>query len=140
MHNSSDEKAINAERDWKLLVGGEWIEPAAGTYPVIDPNDGTVVGHAPEATSSQAGDAASAAREALPRWRALSPEERGNRLARLADVIERMAPSWLELVQAETGSVTSIAKGLQVGGPMIERFRYYSRADQRRRGRGPDAG
>ena len=37
-----------------------------------------------------------------------------------------MSPSWLDLVQAETGSVTSIAKRLQVGGPMIERFRYYS--------------
>ena len=127
MHNSSDGTAIDTERAWKLLIGGEWVAPAAGTYPVIDPNDGTVVGHAPEATGAQANDAARAAREALPRWRALSPEERGNRLARLADVIERMAPSWLELVQAETGSVTSIAKGLQVGGPMIERFRYYSR-------------
>ena len=127
MPHNSDDTGLDAGRDWKLLIGGEWVDPAGGTYSVIDPNDGTVVGYAPEATAAQANDAARAAREALPAWRALSPEERGNRLARLADVIERMAPSWLELVQAETGSVTSIAKGLQVGGPMIERFRYYSR-------------
>ena len=120
-------RAIDTDRAWKLLIGGEWVEPGRGTYPVIDPNDGTVVGHAPDATAGQAADAARAAREALPRWRSLSPDERGSRLARLADVIERMAPSWLQLVQAETGSVTSIARGLQVGGPMIERFRYYSK-------------
>ena len=126
MPNDRDRTAIDTERAWRLLIGGEWVDPGAGTYPVVDPNDGTVVGHAPEATAGQADDAARAAREALPGWRALSPAERGGRLARLADVIERMAPSWLDLVQAETGSVTSIAKSLQVGGPMIERFRYYS--------------
>ncbi|MYI15940.1 MAG: aldehyde dehydrogenase family protein [Acidimicrobiaceae bacterium] len=126
MHNSSDGTGFDTDRAWKLLIGGEWVDPAAGTYPVIDPNDGTVVGHAPEATAGQAADAARAARDALGGWRALSPAERGSHLARLADVIERMAPSWLDLVQAETGSVTSIAKSLQVGGPMIERFRYYS--------------
>ena len=121
------ESAIDADRAWKLLIGGEWVEPAAGTYPIADPNDGTVVGHAPEATAAQAADAARAARDALPAWRDAGPEERCRRLARLAEAIERMAPSWLPLVQAETGSVTSIAKGLQVGGPMIDRFRYYSR-------------
>ena len=126
MHNSSDETGLGTDRAWRLLIGGEWVEPDAGTYPVIDPNDGTVVGHAPEATAGQAEDAARAARDALGGWRALSPAERGSRLARLSDVIERMAPAWLDLVQAETGSVTSIARSLQVGAPMIERFRYYS--------------
>ncbi len=121
-----DDIGIDAERAWKLLIGGEWVDPAAGTYPVIDPNDGAVVGHAPEATAAQAEDAAAAARGALGVWRSRTPAERGNRLARLADVIERMAPSWLDLVQAETGSVTSVARGLQVGRPMIERFRYYA--------------
>lgn len=127
MPHDSDAASIDTERAWKLLIGGAWVEPAGGTYPIIDPNDGTVAGHSPEATAGQAADAARAARDALPGWRALSPSERGARLARLADVIERMAPSWLPLVQAETGSVTAIAKGLQVGGPMIERFRYYSK-------------
>ena len=92
MHNSSDGTGFDTDRAWKLLIGGEWVDPAAGTYPVIDPNDGTVVGHAPEATAAQAADAARAAHDALGGWRALSPAERGSHLARLADVIERMAP------------------------------------------------
>ena len=81
MHNSSDGTGFDTDRAWKLLIGGEWVDPAAGTYPVIDPNDGTVVGHAPEATAGQAADAARAARDALGGWRALSPAERGSHLA-----------------------------------------------------------
>ena len=126
MPHDIDDIGIDAGRAWKLLIGGEWVGAEGGTYPVIDPNDGTVVGHAPEATAGQAADAARAARDALARWRDLRPHERCSRLSKLAGVIERMAPAWLRLVQAETGSVTSIAKSLQVGGPMIERFRYYS--------------
>lgn len=119
---------VDPQRAWKLLIGGEWVDPDGGVYPVIDPNDGSVVGHAPEATEAQARDAAAAARAALSEWRALSGEQRAAALGRLADALERMAPSWRKLVQAETGSVTSIAKGLQVGGPLIDRFRYYSKA------------
>ena len=118
---------IGRDRVWRLLIGGEEVEPDAGTYEIVDPNDNTVVGYAPEASDSQARDAAAAAREALPGWRALSRDERCAYLGRLADALERLAPSWAPLVQAETGSVTSIAKGLQVGGPLIDRFRYYSR-------------
>ncbi len=109
------------------MIGGEWVEPEGGTYPIVDPNDGAVVGHAPDATAAQAADAARAARQALPGWRALGDGERRARLSRLADVVRSRARSWLPLVQAETGSVTSIAETLQVGGPMIERFRYYSK-------------
>ena len=42
MPRNSDETGVDTERAWKLLVGGEWVEPGAGTYPVVDPNDGTV--------------------------------------------------------------------------------------------------
>ncbi len=126
-HPMGSETALDVDRVWKLLIGGEWVEPQGGTYPIVDPNNGVVVGHAPDATAGQAADAARVAREALPGWRALSMAERCNRLAALADVVKSRAGSWLPLVQAETGSVTSIAETLQVGGPMIERFRHYSR-------------
>ena len=61
MPTDRDRTAIDTERAWKLLIGGERVDPGAGTYPVVDPNDGTVVGHAPEATAGQADDAARAA-------------------------------------------------------------------------------
>ena len=102
------------------------MAPAAGTYEIIDPNNLEVVGHAPEADAAQAAQAAAAARSALDGWRGLSPSERGAHLAKLADVLDEMAPGWAPLVRAETGSTTNIAQQMQVGGPFIDRFRYYA--------------
>lgn len=118
---------IDVDREWKLLIDGEWVEPGAGSYPIIDPNDSAVVGYAPEATEAQAGDAAAAAKAALGAWRDLSREDRGAYLSRLADVLEARAADWVPLVRAETGSTIRIAAEMQVGAPMIDRFRYYAR-------------
>ncbi len=115
------------EREWRLLVGGEWIAPDDGTYEVVDPNTTELVGRAPEASVEQAREAAAAARAALPAWRSLSREHRCAHLARLADVLAERSPGWVDLVQAETGATIRVAETLQVGGPFVDRFRYYSR-------------
>ena len=119
--------AFDVDRQWRLFIGGEWAEPGGGTYEIVDPNVMQVVGHAPEATAAQASDAAAAAKEALPAWRALSRADRGEHLARLAGALDAMAPGWVELVRAETGSTIRIAEQMQVAGPFIDRFRYYAR-------------
>ena len=54
--------AIDVDKNWKLLINGEWVDPAAGTYDVIDPATTKVVGRAPEASVQQADDAAAAAK------------------------------------------------------------------------------
>jgi len=118
---------IDTDRKWQLLIGGEWVDPEAGTYEIIDPNTTNVIGHAPEASIAQAEAAASAARDASAAWKRLGREERGAHLARLADVLAADSPGWTPLVQAETGATAKIARTLQVGGPFIDRFRYYSR-------------
>jgi acyl-CoA reductase-like NAD-dependent aldehyde dehydrogenase len=118
--------AIDVDRSWRLLIDGEWVEPAGGRYEIIDPNTTTTVGYAPEATSDQADDAAGAARAALPGWRALSRAERGAHLAALADLLSERSSEWVATVQAETGATINIAETLQVGGPFVDRFRYYS--------------
>ena len=28
--------AIDVDKNWQLLINGEWVDPAAGTYDVID--------------------------------------------------------------------------------------------------------
>ena len=55
---------IDPEEQWKLLIGGEWVE-TAGTYPVQNPYTMEIVGHAPEASLSEATDAMAAARDSL---------------------------------------------------------------------------
>ncbi len=119
--------SIDKDREWRLLIAGEWVEPDAGTYEIIDPHTTQVMGHAPEASVAQAEAAASAARQASTAWKGLSRGERCAHLARLADVLETESPAWVSLVRAETGATAKIAATLQVGGPFIDRFRYYSR-------------
>jgi len=117
---------IDVDEQWKLLIGGSWID-AGASYEIVDPSTMAVVGHAPEATAAHAADAARAARDALPGWRGLSMAERGAHLARLADALEARCHEWVDLVQAETGSTINITETMQVAGAFIDRFRYYSR-------------
>ncbi len=112
---------IDVDRDWKLLINGEWVATDA-TYDIIDPNTTKVVGRAPECTAAQAHDAAAAAKEALKGWRATPVAERAKYLMRLSELVAERGPDWAELVQAETGATMSIARNMQVGGNAVTRF------------------
>ncbi len=118
---------IDVDKTWQLLIGGAWVDPAGGTYDIVDPNTTSVVGHAPEATAAQAEDAAAAAKSAFGAWKALSREERCSYIVKIGDEIEKRSPDWVATVQAETGATMKITETLQVGGPAVDRFRYYSR-------------
>jgi acyl-CoA reductase-like NAD-dependent aldehyde dehydrogenase len=118
--------AIDVDKNWQLLINGDWVDPGAGTYDIIDPNTTKVVGHAPEATVDQANDAAAAAKAAFAGWKALSREARCEYIGRLGDEIEKRSPDWVATVQAETGATIGTTENLQVGGPAVDRFRYYA--------------
>ncbi|MYW44112.1 aldehyde dehydrogenase family protein [Streptomyces sp. SID161] len=108
-----------------LFVGGEWVAPDGGHYPVIDPATEETVGRAPEATPDQARAACAAAREAFGTWSRTRPEERAALLGRAAGIIrERLAP-YAELARAETGATTATARAMQVG-VAAARFRRYA--------------
>ena len=66
---------IDPQEQWKLLIGGEWVE-TSGTYPVVNPYTMEVVGHAPEASLSDSTDAMAAARDALDGWKNTSMDQR----------------------------------------------------------------
>ena len=117
---------IDPQEQWKLLIGGEWVE-TSGTYPVVNAYTMEVVGHAPEASLSDSTNAMAAARDALDGWKNTSIDQRCYLLGKLADVLEQKTPEWVELVQAETGSTINITETLQVAGGFIDRFRYYSK-------------
>ncbi len=73
----------------RLFIGGEWVQPAAGPYEVVDPATEEVVGLAPEASRAQVYEAAAAARAAFPAWSRTRPEERAAILDRAADLVQR---------------------------------------------------
>ncbi len=118
--------AINVDEEWKLLIGGEWVEPAGGTYDIINPNTTELVGHAPEATVDQANSAAAAAKEALNGWKNTPYAKRCELIGEIATRLGESTPGWVELVQAETGATQRIAETLQVSA-LEDRFRYYAK-------------
>ncbi|MGW6787950.1 aldehyde dehydrogenase family protein [Streptomyces chartreusis] len=112
----------------RLFVGGSWVEPDGGHYPVIDPATEETVGGAPEASRDQVLAACAAAREAFGPWSRTAPEERAAVLARAADIIQGHLGRYAELAQAETGATTGTARGMQVGVG-VARFRRYARVE-----------
>ncbi|MCX5200587.1 aldehyde dehydrogenase family protein [Streptomyces sp. NBC_00237] len=113
-------------RKQRLLIGGEWVEPAAGHYEVINPATEEVVGLAPEASRQQVYEAADAAREAFRSWSRTKPEERAAVLDRAADIVRRESEAYAQLAQAETGATTGTARGMQVAVGEA-RFRRYAK-------------
>ena len=65
-----------SDSTYRLTIGGESVEGAAGTYDIINPATEELVGRAPEASVEQANAAVEAAAEAFDAWSRTSPEER----------------------------------------------------------------
>jgi acyl-CoA reductase-like NAD-dependent aldehyde dehydrogenase len=117
---------VSTDGDYRLFIGGEWVDPANGYYDVINPANESVVGRAPEASKQQVYDAAAAAKAALPAWSATSPQERAELLNRVADIIGKHADEYAPIAQAETGATSATVKALQVN-IAVQRFRRYAK-------------
>ena len=115
---------VNADEEYRLLIGGDWVVPEGGTYEIVDPNTTRVIGHAPEASRSQVADAAAAAKAALPGWRDTPMAERCALLGRAADLIDERIGGLTGLVQGETGATINITEAVQLPA-CGERFRQY---------------
>jgi len=105
----------------RVLIGGEWVRAAGGTYPVIDPATEEPAGHAPECTVEQVRAAARAARAAFERgpWRTMGGAERAACLVEAAERFRREAPGLVDLTIAETGAVRPVAETQQVGAVAV---------------------
>jgi len=118
---------MTVPKTYKLLIGGQWVDGANGTSPIINPATETVVGHAPEASVAQALDAARAAREAFPKWAATAPEERARLLHAVSVRLSERAADLVPLIISETGATAAVGSRMQV--PVaVERFARYAKA------------
>lgn len=117
-------------KQYRLLIGGEWVDGAGGTYPIVDPATEQVVGEAPEASVQQALDAARAAQDAFPAWSRTPAAERARLLGIVAERLAVRAPDLVPLIIAETGATAQVGSKMQV--PVaIERFERYAAAATR---------
>ena len=110
----------------RVLIGGEWVRAAHGTYPVVDPATEEPAGHAPECSVEQVRAAARAARDAFERgpWPRMSGAERGALLREAAEKFRAAMGPLVDLTIAETGAVRAVAKAQQVGAVPLRLARW----------------
>jgi aldehyde dehydrogenase (NAD+)/betaine-aldehyde dehydrogenase len=119
-------------------LAGQW-RTGEGARPLTPQNPATGAQDYEIAASSvgQVDQAVAAARTAFESsaWRGFGPAERSGVLYELADALEKNAENLAMLVVDEVGTPISLARGMQVPGP-IEVFRWYAEAALR----GPNGG
>lgn len=91
-------------------VGGEWVDTAEHEV-VRLPFDGTPVGEVPRAGVELIEKAVAAARKGFHAMREMANCERADLLLRVADLVQRDAAEYAEIVCAETGKPIKEAKG-----------------------------
>lgn len=95
-------------REYKMLVGGEWIDARSGkTFESTNPYTGRVWATAPEAGDEDVDAAVSAAREAFDEgpWGALTGTERARLLRRLAELIAENAEDIAVVESTDNGKL-----------------------------------
>jgi malonate-semialdehyde dehydrogenase (acetylating)/methylmalonate-semialdehyde dehydrogenase len=92
-------------------IGGSWT-PSSGTehLDVTDPASAATLARVPLSTAADLDAAVKAARAALPEWRNVSVIERGRRLFRLRDALDRRREDLAQSVTAEMGKTIADAR------------------------------
>ncbi|MBI1862177.1 MAG: aldehyde dehydrogenase [Deltaproteobacteria bacterium] len=97
------------------LIDGKLV-PATegGTLPFFEPAAGAVLGNAPDSGAADVANAIEAARHAFPFWSALSAQERGRWLRRLATSISDNLELMAEAESQNTGKPRSVARSVDI--------------------------
>jgi succinate-semialdehyde dehydrogenase / glutarate-semialdehyde dehydrogenase len=93
-----------------LLIGGQWTDGRAGVLPVVDPATEDAVAEVASASIEDALDAVTAAYDALPRWAAAPPRERGECLRRAWELMIQRSDALARLMVVENGKALKDAK------------------------------
>ncbi|MCQ4159665.1 NAD-dependent succinate-semialdehyde dehydrogenase [Roseomonas sp. GC11] len=113
------------------LVGGEWVGSDT-TIPVLNPSDGSLVGHVPALGAAEVTQAVEAAEAAWPAWRALPAAARATLLEKWHDAMLAAADDLALIMTLEQGKPLAEAKGeIAYGASFVKWF-----AEEARRMRG----
>ena len=111
-----------------LLIGGERLGAADGrTFETLDPATTAPLAQVSFAGGADVEAAVAAAREAFrpdSEWRRLSPLERGARISRLADLLERDGAELAQLESLDNGKPAKFALRVDVA-QAVAHLRYY---------------
>ncbi len=115
-----------------LMIGGEWTGGRAGVVPVIDPATEDAVAEVASASIEDGLDAVAAAYEALPRWAATPPRERGECLRRAWELMIGRSDALARLMVLENGKALRDARAEITYA--AEFFRWYAEEAVRNEG------
>ncbi len=112
----------------KLFIGGTWVAPeGTNTIGVISPSTEEVIATVPDGTEADIDKAVASARQAFDHgpWPRMTPKERGEILANVANLITAEMNDMAEIITTEMGSPVSWALLGQVLAPTMV-FNYYA--------------
>ena len=100
-----------ALKTWKLFIGGEWVDPAAGeTEHDIDPATGEAVADVAVASEADVDRVVKAAKKAYEEvWSDTPPKERSAMMLKLADAMEADADNLAQLESEDVGKPISVS-------------------------------
>src|ERR1700728_3877306 len=93
-----------------LLIGGEWTDGQAGVLPVVDPATEDPIAEVANESVEDALEAVTAAYDALPRWAATPPRERGECLRRAWELMIQRSDALARVMVLENGTALKDAK------------------------------
>ena len=119
------------------FINGDWRDGAGAAFQSLDPASGEVIWDGREAINTQVDDAVAAARAAFPAWRALSFDQRKNRLETFADALKTETETFATAISRETGKPLWEAR-TEVGA-MLGKLTHAANAYQERTGEKSDS-
>jgi acyl-CoA reductase-like NAD-dependent aldehyde dehydrogenase len=113
-------------QEYRNFIGGEWVASSSGeTIEVRNPADtDDVVGTVPSSTVADVRAAIGAAKDAFPKWAALTGPERGRILYHAANILETQTEEWTVTLTREEGK-TRIESQREIVRS-IELLRYFA--------------
>jgi acyl-CoA reductase-like NAD-dependent aldehyde dehydrogenase len=121
--------AAFAQRDHRMLIGGEWVESQAGkTFATVDPATGEEIAKVPYADEVDVDHAVRAARAAFddgPWTNKMTPAQRARVIYSIADLIEQNADELAQIESLDNGKPVVYAKVVDVR-LAAEHFRYFA--------------
>ncbi len=120
---------------WKLFIGGEWVDPAAGeTEQDIDPSTGDAVAEVAIGSDEDVERAVKAAKKAYEEvWFDTPSKERSAMMLKLADAMEADADNLAKLESEDVGKPISVAAA---DVPfIIDNLRYFAGAARNMEGK-----
>lgn len=103
-------------KDFGIILNGS-AHSVSGTFDVLNPADGSLVGRAPDAGVEELNAAVAAAAQAFPAWSALSDEDRKAACHAVAAKIEEHSEELAELLTREQGKpLNGLGSRFELGG------------------------